>query len=183
MGPSRRKRCGKLAEDDKRAARRIGVPKEGAELQDDDDAADAGHETRNDRKRHHVNEPAESQHAEHDLKGAAQDNDGEGHADIMRVFDQDRGHHHGHRSGGSRNLGRRTAEKGREQPDGNGAIETGDRARAGRNTKGQRQRQRHDRRRDATEDVAAQIVEAQAVDEGHSRRSLEGDRRASRCRI
>ena len=144
------------------------MAEQGRDLQDDDDAADAGHETRNHRERHQADIAPELENPEQHLEEPAQHDHGEGQGGIVSILGDDPGHHHGHRSGRSRNLSRGAAEQGGEKADENGAVQPRHRPRPRGHAEGQSQRQRHHRGGQAAVDVAAKTIEIQAVNKPHN---------------
>jgi hypothetical protein len=137
------------------------------ELQDDDDATDAAHEAGDHRERHQGDVAAELEHAEQDLKQPGEHDHRERHRRVVGVLGDRAGHDHRHRPGRTGNLRRRAAEQRREETDEDRAVQSRDRPGAGRHAERKRKRQRDDRRRQAAENVAAQVVEGQPMDQRH----------------
>ena len=120
-----------------RSAVRCCVTDQGAELQNDDDAADAAHEAGDHRKRHQADVAADLEDAEQDMKHAGQHDHGEGHRRFVTVLGDDSGHDDRHRPGRARYLRRCAAEQRREEADEDRAVQAGDRPGAGRDTERQ----------------------------------------------
>jgi hypothetical protein len=154
-------------------AGRHGLAERGSQLQDDQDDADAGHETRYHGIRHQGDVLAETQHAQQDLEQPGKDNDREGHGHaIDRIGGDQLGDNgredHGHRA---RRLGHqawRTAEQRGKQPDEYRTVEPGLRAGTRGNAEGQRHRQGNHRGRDATKYIAANILQVYFVEQLHA---------------
>ncbi len=118
---------------------------QGADFEQDNDDADAAHESRHHREGHHDKVPTEFQFARNNLQKPSQHHRGKGdrHA-IGRVLcdglRQNRRHHHRHRPCGARHLAWGSTKQGREESDRDRTVQAGSRSRAGGNTKSKRQR-------------------------------------------
>ena len=135
------------------------------QLDDDQDQADARHESGNNGVGHQRDITPQLEYPERHLKGTGEHHRGEGHrhgvlrddtgSRIGRHQRNDhRGEHHGH---GARRLGdqrRRATEQRGEQPNQNGAVEARFRTRAGGDPEGECHRQGDDGGCNAAEEVA-----------------------------
>jgi hypothetical protein len=90
---------------------RRGITQQRVQFHDDQDAADAGHETGDHRVGHQVDVTAQPQVTEQDLKGAGHQHDREGHGGLAGELGKHRGHDNGHRPCRPRDLRRRAAEQ------------------------------------------------------------------------
>jgi hypothetical protein len=146
-----------------------------ADLQQDDDDANAAHKAGDHRVGYQLDVLANAQYAKQDLEQATEyyDREGDGRtlSRVVRehagVLDEDGRHHDRHRAGRAGDLGRRATEQGGEQTDENRAIESRDGANPGGNPHGHSQWQCNHGCGQAAVDVAADIVEMESVDQLH----------------
>ena len=140
-------------------ARRHGRAEEGEDLDQHDDDADPRHEPGDHGIRRVHDEPARPQQAERHLQNSGQHDDREGLAQRRSVRRHDDRHGDGHGGRGTGDLEPVAAEYGREEADGDRAVQARGGPEPRGDAEGQRHGQRDHRRRDAAENVSAQRLQ------------------------
>jgi len=143
-----------------RAAGWVDGSQQRCELQNNNDAPNAGHESGDHRVGHQADIAPELEYAEADLKQPGHDDHRESQGGLLGVVGQNARHDHRHGAGGSGDLTRGTAEQRGQQTDENSAVYAGYRSGPEGHAERQGQRQGDHRRSDTAVKITVEIVES-----------------------
>ena len=141
------------------SAGRGGRSEERQNLNQYDDDADAGLESRDDDIRCIDHEAADPRYAHKHLQQAGQNDHRQGFGDSGRVAGDDHHHGDGHWHRGARYLGPRATEHRREKTDRDQTVQAGSRTHARRDAQGQHERKRHHHGGEAAKEIPAKRME------------------------